>query len=586
MTWMFCRSIKRLFDLNLRKQLKSSIKYVIFLFVFLCSFSGAFCAGTAIPIPEKAKHQTRAYFDGISPRVIKLIEDGSPRSLKIAASLLHRSVDDNYTEKERTLLLICRSIDEICWPSVKPDWKTPDVNFSNYYTNVLFSVNSGIYDSAICYDDCISYILPCLVLFKSSSIKSSTLAKMESSLAKALELRENSTLANYLMGVLLSKKGRDSDAVAYFEKALLSDGSNKEILGADVKALSAAGKYDKALELSEKLLTLDSMNINALELHCDTCYEQGDWAAAGEYAAKILMLDSTKTKYVLMRAEIALESGDYVKATTLLDAYSRNDKLSKKYYLLQARVQSEWNKNNAVAAATIGQALLLYPDDTEVLMMASKIASDGNMIVAGMSAQNYAQKVLDKDPLNMSALSVSIAELAKAEEYEKAYSLSCTAIKNSDSEELVYQHIDICLALGKTTEAGNLAKKLYSKNSSDADAQKSYLKVLVASGRKDEADSMISTLLKTADSATKSFLLYERSFLYSDESNIIASLRSSLTANPRNTDSLYRMYQVYYGKSDWKKAQYYLKQVVALNPSNTKALAMSKKLDSLIKGNL
>ncbi len=538
--------------------------------------------GTSIPLPAGAKSKAKSlsYFSDIKPRILDLIEDGSPRSLEVASRLLHRSNPSSYSDNEKLLLQVCAFLMEFCWPSYRVSWDIPDLKNANYYTNVLFSVRNGIYDEPLS-EEHIAILLPCVCLF-SAPKENSYYASAEASLEKLLKQRGNSTLANYLMGTLLNRQGKNEKALIFLRRASTSDATNKDILALQMKAYTALAKFDEALAIGDKLLSVDPQNSLALELCCDAYYFKGNLAKAGDLAAQILLLDSKKFKYVLIRAESSMESGDYVKASTLLDAYSRGANREKRYFLLRSRLQSEWNKSDAAAAETLGQALLVYPGDSDIELAAAKVASNGNMKLAGKSALEYAQKLLKQNAKNEEAAKVCIAELAKEGSYEEAYRLSSLFVKGPCEEKLLHTHIDVCLSLGKYEEAMQLATSLYNKDRKDMEAQKSYIKVLVSTGRKADAQNMISVLMTDADASLKSFLYYEQSFLYSDDRNVVAQLRSSLTQNPRNTDALTRLYELYYNKQDWKKAQYYLKQVVALNPSNKKALAMSKKLDKII----
>ena len=558
-----------------------AVSFLCVLLLPLCALSAAKKAeetkGTSIPLPAGARPKARSLFSDIKPRIIDLIEDGSPRSLEVAARLLHRSDVSSYTESEKTLLQVCALMMEFCWPSYKANWSCPDIKGSNYYTNVIFSVRNGMYE-APSIDETIANLLPCLCLF-SAPKDSGCYASAAAALSKVLEQKGSSVAANYMMGVLLSRQGKNAKALPYLRRALDKDSANKDVLTMQMTACIALGRYDEALATGEKLLAADPQCLPALELCCDAYYAKGEMVRAGDLAAQILMLDSRNGKYLLVRAETAMDGGDYVKASTLLDAYSRGGKLDKSYYLLRSRLQSEWNKSQASAAETLGQALLKYPDDTDLMLAAARVASAGDMKLAGKSALEFARAVLKKDKNNKEALKVCIAELAKAGSYEEAYALS-SGFKGDAS--VLHDHIEICLGLGKNDEARELALSSYNKNRSDSEAQKSYIKVLVATGRTAEAEGMIASLLDGADSSMKSFLYYEKSFLGADDKDAVACLRSSLTQNPRNTDALTRLYEIYYDKQDWKRAQYYLKQVVALNPTNKKALALSQKLEKII----
>ena len=565
---------------------KGFARIVTFLCLISMPLAGLYAAkkaaepkGTSIPLPANVRQKALSAFSGIKPRILELIEDGSPRSIEVAARLLHRSDPSSYSDDEKVLLQVCTLLAEYCWPSCRISWNAPEIKTSSYYTNILLSVRNGIFDEPRG-DEFIATLMPCVCIF-SAPKETGYYGAAEAALERLLARKDNSTLVNYLMATLLSRQGRDEQALAFVRKAAGS-AFNTDALLLQMKVCTALSRYDEALAIGERMLASDPQNVAVLERCCDASYGKGDMVAAGDLAAQILLLDSRNYRYVLIRAESSMASGDYVKASTLLDAYARGGNREKRYYLLRSRLQSEWNKSDVSAAETLGQALLAFPDDGELQLAAARVASSGNMKLAGKSALEFARMVLKNDRSNEEAMKISIAELAKAGDYEEAYRLSSACVKKSADAGLLHTHIDVCLALQKFDEAVALATKLYARNRTDTAACKSYIKVLVQMGRKADAQELISSLMADADPALKSFLYYEQSFLATDDKAVIAQLRSSLTQNPRNTDALTRLYELYYNRQDWKKAQYYLKQVVALNPTNKKALAMSKQLDKII----
>lgn len=536
----------------------------------------------SIPIPENVK-KSQEFFGNIPPRIMSLMEDGSPRALKQAASLLHRNSEESYTEKEKILLFLAQGMMQVAWPSYTASWSVPEFSRTDAYTNMLYGAVNGVFDVRIRNEDFLSLILPSLVILTAPS-SDSYYDKAESALRKALVMRSSSTLANYLMGVLMYRRGESRTAVPYFQKALESDGSNKEILTYGLKAGNASSDFALTESLGERLLALDPQNEEALRLVCDAYYAGGNLDKAGEYAARVLMVAPDSFEYVLMRAKIAMAGGDYVRTASLLDAYSRSGNVCKDYYLLRARLQKEWNKNSNSAAETVGNALVSYPDDTDILLYAAVIASDANMKIAGCSALELARKVLKSDSGNGEAVRICVSELNKAGEYSKAYDLSSTVVnKDSATMDDLCRHIDICISCRRYDEASRLARRLYAEDGSVLDVQKALVKVLVAQEKTSEAEKMINSLMASSDSEMKSFLYYEKSFLYGDEASTLENLRASLTQNPRNSQSLYRLYQVYYNKKDWRRAQYYLRQVVALNPVDSNALAKNEELNTLLK---
>lgn len=547
---------------------------------------GTASGGVSLSIPAAAS-RARSYFSSISPRILSLMEDGSPRSLKLAASLLHRSAAEKYSEKEKILLTDCARIMRLAWPSAAVSWETFPVNSADPYTGALDNADRGVYNakasSGGMNEDFLTLVLPCLVLLGDSS-GTAYLADVDRALTRAQEIRSDSMLANYLTALLRIRQRRYGEALSCLDAALAADASRKELLYAKALVYSRQNDYANLLALGGRLLETYPQDTTIIKYCCNAYFGLGNLDKAEEFAAKVLMAEPENFSYVLLRAKIFMAKADFVKASALLDAYARSGSQSRDYYLLRARLQKEWNRNNVAAAETMGRALSSYPDDRKVQLYAAQVASDANMSVGGYSALELARKVLAKAPSDEDALRVCLAELMKISDNEGAYALSSEAVRAGASAAwLQFMHVDICLACRRTAEAWTLASALYDKSPADVETQKAYLKVLVATGRTDKAARLIASLMPSADSQMKSFLFYERSFLYGDEASVLDSLRQSLTSNPRNSDALYRLYQVYYNKKDWKRAQYYLKQVVALNPVDTKVIAKNAELDTLLK---
>src|SRR5574344_845421 len=78
----------------------------------------------SIPVPKKT---TRSYFSSINKDILDFAETGSPESLKLAASMLHRANADEYEENEKVLLAVCAGIMDIAWPCHKAGWDVPEI---------------------------------------------------------------------------------------------------------------------------------------------------------------------------------------------------------------------------------------------------------------------------------------------------------------------------------------------------------------------------------------------------------------------------------------------------------------------------
>lgn len=515
---------------------------------------------------------------------MEAVETGSPQSLKQAYNSLHKSVDEKYSDAERTLLNIICALMDVVWPSERGNMSAPKVNSPDRYTGIIDSVRNGIYDLSSSSSDFFSILLPTIVILSSDNM-SEYYGAVEESLNKALEMKPGSVVANYIMGVLCLRTGRAEEALKFLNAANGKySSSTKEILLAISQACFATDNKELALTVGEQLLSRYPQDTAILDLCARSAYALGDLDKTESYIVRILLLEPDNAGYVLFRASILMQKQDFIRASSLLDVCARKNQTPREYYILRTRLQCDWNKNYTAAAEVASKALTLYPDDIEILVLAAEMASLTGKPVEGMSAMEIAGKALEKDPSNAKAKEICISEMYRKGEYQQAYSLSSSLISDRNVQRSVlYTHIDICLALRRTTEAGNLAGRIYKETPEDEEAQTAYIKVLASSGQAAAANQLIAKLLPEANSKMKSFLYYERSFLQGAEDQVLSDLRSSLTANPRNKDSLYRLYQIYYNKKDWRRAQYYLKQVVALDPANSIYIRQNSELDRLLK---
>lgn len=521
-----------------------------------------------------------SYFSGISDKILSLAEDGSPESLQdLLAKIRKSSVE--YEENERVLIFIASEIMKVVWASQNFQGEVPQVPSRNAYVGAIESARSGIYDTSTGNSDFLLCVLPSLVLC-SSNLRSDYYAKSESDLREALSFKKDSTLANYLLGLLCMKSGRIEDALSNFR--LAAEKSNAFEINFNLAAvLNDLGRYEESQSITDRLIVAEPSNLGLLKLLAQISYNRADYSSAERYAMLVLTQNPSDLEMVLFRAKVFVKTGEYLKAASLLDVYAKSNLNSKEYFLLRSRVQKEWNKNISAAISTIEKAISLYPDDSEVLLYAAELAGDGGRSVGGRSSEELSQQVLKADSENPLALSFLIKNFIDSEKWRDAYNSSKALMAKDSSNETIGTHVRICLALGYDDEAWNNASALYEKNPSDEVAIQTYVEAMVRTGRTALASRFINTALGGASNSMKSFLYYQRSFLANGESARLSDLRSAVMANPRNSDALFRMYEIYFEKQDYRKAQYYLRQVIALNPNNANYLRLNSDLDKLIR---
>lgn len=534
----------------------------------------------SIPVPDSA----RSFFGPQNQKALSLVEEGSAENIKAVFSLLHKTNREDYTEKEKILLYTASKISQIAWPLEATSYDAGDFEKDNPYYAAIHSAEMGIYDTSTGNTDFLTYILPSLTIL-TGGLKDEYISLSQRALESCLKMNEDSTLANYLYGRLLSSLGKNKEALSYFDKALTSSPSCLEIMSAKAICLYEEKKFDQAEGLAEKVLSFQKQNAEMLKIVAQVSYRRGDKEKALSYVLRVLELQSENSEYILFRIKLLLDNEDYIRSSSLLDAYGRGDDKAKDYLLLRARLALEWNKNSSLAASYIGQAVELYPEDTEVLLQAAKIASANNSLVGKRTAIDLASEVLAFESDNVEAIEVCIAEMKKQEAYSDAYDLSKILVEAENvTDSQKRSHISICLTLGYTKEAQTLAQKLYEENPDDEENLKSYIEMLTGTKQNKKALALINSILEKDETKQdmKSFLYYQRSFLSSQDS-AVSDLRSSLAANPRNRDTLYRLYQIYFNQGEYKRAQYYLKQLVSLEPTNTTFARLNDNLENILK---
>lgn len=530
---------------------------------------------------QELKNKKYTYFSSVPEAVLSDVETGSPSSLRRAASSLRKSEVD-YLENEKVLLAVASSIMRMVYPAEIVDWETPAFTDSTPYMGAVQSAQKGIYDTSTGNVDFLTVVLPSLVVTVSDDV-SGFFELSESALLQGISMRADSTLAQYLLGLLYQKNNMKEKALACFSTARQLSPDCYQILFSYAECQEQLGNIREAGNTAVPLLEKYPSEKKLLKLCARTSYRLGNLNAAEEYILRVLQQEPNDLEALLFRARILMDKKEYVRAASLLDMYSRQDTSSKEYLLLRAQLQYDWSKNLSAAVSTIENALRLYPDDKNVLLFAARLAGLSYSNIAGKSADEYAAAVLQEDPENETALQYAADGFIRKKDFKKAYELSARLIeKDGANAENLFRHVNICLEIGKQDEAWNLISPVYREKSSDENVIQTYIVALDATGRDSQALSLINQLLPTSSARLKSFLYYRRSLLQAEESAALSDLRSSLIANPRNSDALFRLYQIYFDKKDYRKAQYYLKQVVALNPNDEEYHRLNDELTLLL----
>ncbi len=534
---------------------------------------------TALASIKQAK---KSFFEGIDSSILVKVENGTKADLVSALSQLKRS-DEDYKENEKVLIAITQDLLSILYSETVFSFSAPKPPMNNPYMAALDSARKGAYDFSIVGNDFLSLALPSLVLITAPAVQN-FYEEAEDALYKALILQENSFLALFFYSLVLERSGKKDDALLYLNKAYEKDASYIPLSRLYMKILYEKGFTEKSFQVALSLLQVRANDIEALKICAQISFENKNYDAAEQYVAQIIQNEPDNTDYVLFRAKILMDKGDYIRVSSLLDLYARTNKTNKEYLILRTRLQRDWNKNTAAASNTIQEALQLYPNDIVVLLLAASLSAQSGQKIGQFTLEDLLSKILEQEPMNEEALLLTVHEHMRLQQWNMAYDYSCKMLANDKTNEsLLLSHIEICIALGKLSEARSGLETLMEKTTDKETFSIAQVKLLIAEGNTVQARKLIDTMLANSSYArSKSSLYYERSRIAVSEEDILNDLRASLTSNPRNPDALFALYRFYFNKKDYRKAQYYLKQVVSLNPSDQNLLKLNEEIENLL----
>ncbi|MCQ2577889.1 MAG: tetratricopeptide repeat protein [Treponema sp.] len=532
---------------------------------------------TYINLPSEIKK--RSFFADLNQSAVTLLENGSPESIKEAVQLIKKPSAD-YSDVEKVFLNVADRMLSIAYPSETQTWEYESFQVQSPYTGALDSVDKGIFDSSTGNADFLGTLLPAFLIFR-DNISDAQLASCQQAVDNAAAFNNSSFILSFIASKIAYKKGEWEKAEQKLPKTD-SAGADYQVFKAQV--LVKRGRTAEAEAIALKITQEYSSNLSVLKSASYIFFAAGNFDKAEEYVARVLQQTPNNQEFLLFRARILIAKKDYIHAVSLLDMYARNNSTNLDYLILRSTVQLEWSKNTNQATETVEKALSLYPESSDALLMAARIASMVDGPVAGKYADELVSTILEKEPGNTNALSYALKGLMQRENWKEAYDISSRLVNEGKADsELVKNHVEICLKLKKNTEALNYATEQYKQNPGDETVLQAYVLAQVNAGSRNQSLQFINSLLDGSSAKMKSFLYYTRSFLQPNETAVLADLRSSLIANPRNSETLFRMYEIYYGKTDYRKAQYYLKQVVALNPNDSSVKILNENLTKLIQ---
>ncbi|MGL4981250.1 MAG: tetratricopeptide repeat protein [Treponemataceae bacterium] len=535
--------------------------------------------GHILSLPQKEDDSFSAIQD---KTILTDITIASPTSLRRAIGNL-RQISNQSLKSKNILLYVATKIYTLAYPAEKKinDVRLPNVQ--SQYLDILEAVQQGVYQFNTSTDDFFELVLPSLVVFVDPDTNN-YYEDAQNSLLKALKMEKDSVLANYLLAMIYKKQHKSNLAQSYFEKAFLLDSENYNIAILYADSILSSDPV-QAYEIGQNFIKKNIYTQELFILCTEAAIRLKKWEEAEKYISYILQTESHNTKFLLLRIQVLLEKKDYLRAASLLDSFDSAGKLkvqSKDYLLLRSRLQFEWNKNNVLALETLEQALVLYPNDIDVLLAVANLSIQSNQSIKSFVPEDIAKSILEKNENNLSALLIFIESNKKKKNWKNVLHYANKYLQQTESTTVLLDKAWALYGLGQTREAIALLSKLDTDNPHNDVIQQALIKMQIFLGQKKTASNKIHELLPKALAPMKSTLYYYLSLLTQEEETKLTNLRLSLTANPRNIDSLFALYLLYFTKTDYRKAQYYLRQVVALDPFNQEYKRLEQQLKNKI----
>ena len=170
---------------------------------------------------------------------------------------------------------------------------------------------------------------------------------------RAVELKPNTALGHIRYSHLLSPLGRQDEALAEFDKAILLDPVSETVLSSRFAILEGRGEYDEALQKAEEFLSVNPDNTFALRAQGTFLYHKGEYARVIEIGEKILAKNPKRISFIWLSLLAAsyhksnrIERGDELLRE--LETQSEND--SKSLYSLAMNYAENGRINEAIAA--------------------------------------------------------------------------------------------------------------------------------------------------------------------------------------------------------------------------------------------
>jgi Uncharacterized enzyme of heme biosynthesis len=446
--------------------------------------------------------------------------------------------------------------------------------------------------------DSLGELIPSLALFVSESNESSRLAL--DALDRFARLGVPSILPSLIRGADAEQRGDWQSALGLYRSALaIAPDAWRASLGS-ARALIALKRGSEALALLSPIAEAHSGLAAFDRPYALALYVNGRFSEADPFVARTLTRDPQDSRFLLLRAHLLVLSKSYQQVLPILDAYGTVDATNRLYLLLRG-LDSEALRNRDEALKWARRGLAAYPDDCELLALASRLLFAGPAFgreeartLAARSCELSAPGIASPAETELATGAVLLAQrnaagaesarllaLDAAGRYQWSQAASYLARAGSAFSDKALAAL-ILRKSGSTAASLDYASAWHKAEPRSEAAAEAYARALVDSGDEKLAQDTIARLLQGASAASyRSDLYMLQARLQKSEEASLALLRSALVEDADNSEALAAISDILVKRKDYSKARFYLKQAVAIDPDDPELEDRVKKLDAL-----
>jgi Uncharacterized enzyme of heme biosynthesis len=440
-------------------------------------------------------------------------------------------------------------------------------------------------------------LIPALVVFSVDSSDSSR--KAFDALDRFARLGVPSIIPSLVRGMDAERRGDWQGALSLYRSALaIAPDAWTASLGSARAYLALRRSGDALAALSP--LAKDRSGLPSFDrAYALALYANGHYSAAEPYVARVLTHDPQDSPLIIVRARLLVGEKSYQQALPLLNAYGTVDPANRLYLLLRS-LESEGLRSRDEALKWARKGLSAYPDDPELLAVASRLLFSGPAfgheeartlaarvcVIVQPGAAAPADSDTETGEVILASRNAAAAEAARllARDAASRYDWSSASSYLERAGASFDDKATAALILRKSGAASSLdySSAWYRREPRSDAAAEAYLRALVDSGDEKAAQEAIARLLPgTSANSLRSVMYYLQSRLQKSDEAALTLLRAALVENADNAEALAAISDIQLRRKDYAKARFYLKQALAISPGDPELELRQKKLDEI-----